>query len=762
MSGRSTRLLWLLMLLVAVTAALITTLVRQRGSGERALPDESPEYEKSAGRAALYVEAPETAEVFGQCELRVGLGEALGKAAATLPDTQIHDAYDADRDGRYIRVEATFARAGGTTVTVPGFAMRQRPGGRWRWRVRWSPRRPGKWRARVAAEVRCLAGDETLRAAVDLPGPIAAEAVAGIAGPLVCPGEGENPSYLRRLRPDGSSEALWVFGACRAWVVRSQDPNNDWYPYEWIDRRTELLAPMREGGLNLLNQWMAPWEFLIVHHDRAEHWRSPDGTFRREPVPEGREWSAYQCYDQGRAAAFDALVRLCEGSAAEPTVHLLLSPLPHQCMQLAQHPWGAQESGWSPENDAGKQTLERLNGLSAFRPSMKVWDFFRADPSAPLDDWRSQLFDHQANYFRYLVARWGCSRALGIWVIVDELDAVGDVVGEMSERRGWWAHPECDRWLADIFRLFRGDLRRSDSFAYPGDPYRHPLHAATTSFGGQAGRGGNIDWLGPKDARGEIVRPDLFGFHWYPRWPTGATWPMVWYYTVNGVASYATAPIGKAPRLISEFGAADRYRSDDEPSKLYPTLFHHAAWAAIFSGQAGTPMDWDDGKEFGELRWRKRKGIFGREEYPIDHVAEIKALRRFLTGLLPDGLHPCLEKGPGVTCAATGAARALALHAEGRDAAYGWVFAPGGEAEMTLTGIAPGHYRLTWYDPWTGRPVPDVEARHVSVAAGPVTLNAGPVLAVLRERSRTFPTETRLDKGKDAAFKLEPAPARAD
>jgi len=718
------------------------------------------------GEPTVNVDGPGTAQVFGSCELRLRLGGELGRVARTLPDTQVHDAYDADRDGRYMRVEATFTHeGGGTGITVPGFAMRETPGGEWRWRVRWSPRRAGKWRARVTVEARGPAGDEALRASGELAQPVDATAVAGITGPLVNPGAGDNPSYLRRLKPDGGSEALWLHGACRAWVVRSQDPNNDWYPHEWIDRRTELLAPMREGGFNLLNQWMAPWEFLIAHHDRAEHWRDPDGSFRRHELPKASEWSAYQCYDQGRAAAFDELVRICEGSATEPTVHMLLSPLPHQCVQLARHPWGAQESGWSPEDDAGKQKLQRLNGFSAFKSSMQVWEFFRADPSEALEDRRSQLFDHQANYFRYLIARWGHSRALGVWVIVDELDAVGDVVGRMASKRGWWAHPECDRWLADVFSLFRGQLRRSDGLAYMGDPYRHPLHAATTSFGGEAGRGGNIDWTGPRDAGGTVQPPDLFGFHWYPSWPTGASWSDAWTYTVRGIASYSEAPIGDAPRLISEFGAADRYQHDDDPSVLYPTLFHHAAWAAVFSGQAGTPMDWDDGKEFGELRWRSRPGLFSREKYPIDHVAQMKALTRFLAGLKPDGLLRCRENGSAVTCSATAGmagTEALALYAKDRNAVYGWVLALSGHVKITLSGLAAGQYALTWYDPWTGAPVPGLKTSSVTVAGGgggegggPVTLDAAAALGVLRGRAKSFPTETRLDRGKDVAFKLE-------
>jgi len=703
----------------------------------------------------LKVKCPAEANVFDRCELDIGFSSRL-RGFARLPDTQVHDAYDADRNGVYVRLTAEFRHRDGGTVAVPGFAMKEELGGPWRWRVRWSPRRAGEWQVTVRLEGRAALEAEPVSIAQRLQDPIIARTADWIEGPLVAPAGDQHPGYLRRLRPDGGSDSLWLFGACRAWVVELQDKHNDWHPHEWLNRESELLAPMRGGGFNLLNQWMAPWEFLLVHHDRAEHWKQPGGNWKRSPILDDADWTPYQCYDQGRADAFDDLVEQCEGGPRKETVRLLLSPLPHQCLQVREHPWGSQESGWSPENDAGRQLPSRLNGFSGFKKKMSVWEFFDADPSRPLDDKRSQLFDHQANFYRYVIARWGCSRAIGVWVLIDELDAVGDVVGVMSEKKGWWGHPQCGRWLADMIRMFRGKLKRSDGMTYGGDPFRHPVHVATTSFGGQAGRGGNIDWTGgPADAR-----PDVFGWHWYPGWAPGSTWSDVWERTIDGVASYSRAPIGPPPRLISEFGAPDRNKPDDEPSRIYPTLYHHAIWSAIFSGQAGTPMDWDDGKQFGELRWRKRKGIFDREHYPIDHVAQLRALRRFLKGLRPEDVVSCAARNARVRCVAGAPRRLHALHSiEQPDAVYGWLYSTGKAARFRIEGLQPGTYRLTWHDPWTGEPAG--EAQSVTVRHGAaITLSAGPALAKLRAAAKPFPAESRLAKGNDVAFKLTQSPPR--
>jgi hypothetical protein len=701
---------------------------------------------------ALALEYDKRGSVFELWEMSVSFAGKLDPFDL-IPDTQVHDAHDADRDGVFVRLSAEFTLNAEHRITVPGFAMKDDASGPCKWRVRWSPDRPGSWSVKVLLEWRASKAGEVTRLSRSLPEPIVAKAVDGIDGPLVAPVTGQATSYLRRMKPDGTTEATWLFGACRAWVVQSQDPNNDWHPHEWLDREKELLGPMREGGFNLLNQWMAPWEFLLVHHDRAEFWRRPDETWKRVPPPKAKAWSGHQCYDQGRAAAFDRLVKLCEGNAEKSTIHLLLAPLPHQCLQLKEHPWGAQESGWSPEDDAGKQSLERLNGFSGFKKDMAVWDFFEANPKAAPDDWRSRLFDHQANFFRYLFARWGYSRAVGVWVLVDELDAVGDEVGEMAEKRGWWAHPQCDRWLADVVRLFHGKLTRADGLRYQGDPYRHPVHAATTSFGGQAEEGGNVDWQGgPTDAR-----PDLFGWHWYPYWPWGASWSDVWTYTVDGVMRYSQARIGKHPRLISEFGAPDRNAPADAPSSLYPNLYHFAIWAAIFSGQAGTPMDWDDGKEFGELKWRDRKGIFDQEHYPVDHVAQLKALRRFLGGLSPDDVVSSLAPGAKVKCVGDPGVRVAALYRKAKTTPIvGWLFSSNGNGTFKMTGLRRGAYIVIWYDPWRGTPLPMDKPTFVSVGDDGVgAVDAGPLLKRLSDEAAPFPKENRFAEGSDIAFKIE-------
>ncbi len=603
--------------------------------------------------------------------------------------------------------------------------------------------------------------------AADLAHPIVARVDPALAGPLIAPSR-EAPRYLRRLAADGSSKALWLFGAARAWVVHhAKDAKlSGWSRHASLDRQRDLFAPMRAAGFNLLNQWMAPWEYLLVHHDRTEHWRQKDGTWRRHALPARAPWEAHRAFDQGRAKAFDALLRACESGPEDRPIYLLLSPLPHQTVQMRAHPWGAHESGWSPADDGGKQDASKLNGFSGFLPKMSAWQFFEASPRAPRAEWRSKLFDHQANFFRYLIARYGASRALGVWVLVDELDAVGDALGSRADRRGWWAHPANGRWLADVVRLFRGELVRADGLRYAGDPYRHPLHAATTASDGRLDDAGNLAWRGGPSG----ARPDLFGWHWYPQLaniPSDAAWRR----SLEGLVAYgrSEAPVGAA-RLVSEFGVPDRALPGDTPSLYYPTLYHHAAWASIFSGHAGTPIDWDDGKEFGELRWRTSKtaGVFSRARYPIDKTRSIMALRRFLGGIDPGVLVECPA---GLFVMPGGLVLPLCERSDRRAqglAARGWIFVPKRVKHPTLVlrGLPTGHHRLVFHDPWTGRPVAGLSPIKLWVAsrgkstmggvgAKSLKISLSRVLARLRAAAAKLASRDRIARGQDVAFRLQ-------
>ncbi len=703
-----------------------------------------------AEQAELAVEGPREAEVFAVAEYEIRFAGAL-RPFADLPDDQVNDAYDADRNGVFLRLGIDFTSSSSPPVTLrlPAFAMRDAAQGPWHWRVRFAPTRPGTWHGTLTLDGAALAAAPAVHRRQPLGFALEAGARADAEGPLIA-----GSPWLRELRPDGSSVARWQFGACRAWVVESDAAGDGWAPFEGIDRGRDLFPLLRANGYNLLSQWMAPWEFQLVHRDRAEYWRDARGSWSRRELVREAHWTPWACYDQGRAAAFDTLVRQCEGGPGKPTIRLLLAPLPHRCVEMAGSGDPGPTSNWRAPAEGGGQAPMKLCGFSAFKPEMDAWEFFAADPAAARDDWRSRLFDAEANYFRYLVARWSSSRALGVWVLMDEIDMTGDQLSLLARGNGWFAHAECGRWLDNLARMMQGSLARGDGLPYAGDPYAHPLHAATASIGSEFLPGANLEWRWPAVGGTGAEALQLIGWHWYPRLRSGMTYDDAWSYTVDGIAAFsARSLLDHQARLIGEFGAPDRSAPEDEPSTLYPTLYHMGAWAAIFSGQAGTVMDWDDGKEFGELRWREQPGAFDRGRYPVDNAAQLKAMHRILDHLDPDVLRP-LAPGLPLSVSAPAGGRVFALGSiSGPFQLHGWVLCPGRRGAISIRGLAAGRYRLAFDDPWLGTALASSGAVREVGADGELELPLEAVLGEMRPE-QPFPRQGRLDRGKDAVFHL--------
>jgi hypothetical protein len=703
-----------------------------------------------AEQAELSVDGPPETEVFAVSQYEIRFAGALSPFAE-LPDDQVNDAYDADRDGVFLRIGVEFSCSGSAplSLALPAFAMRDAAQGPWHWRVRFAPTRPGTWNGSLTLDGAATAGAPAVHRVVPLGFPINASVRADAEGPLVA-----GSPWLRELRADGSSVPRWQFGACRAWVVESDAAGDGFAPFEGLDRARDLFPLLRANGYNLLSQWMAPWEFQLVHRDRAEFWRDEHGSWSRRALPQEAHWRPWACYDQGRAAAFDTLVRQCEGGPHESTIRLLFAPLPHRCVEMAGSGEPGPTSNWRAPAEGGGQAPMKLCGFSAFKPEMDAWEFFAADPALPTGDWRSRLFDAEANYFRYLVARWSASRAIGVWVLMDEIDMTGDQLSLLARGNGWFSHPECELWLGSLVRMMKGALKRSDGLSYAGDPYAHPLHASTTSIGSEFQPGANLEWRWPEVGGAATDALQLVGWHWYPRLRSGMTYDDAWTYTVDGIAAFsARSRLDHQARLIGEFGVPDRQGPEDEPSTLYPTLYHMGAWAAIFSGQAGTVMDWDDGKEFGELRWRDQPGAFDHDRYPVDNAAQVKAMRRILAPLDPGRLRPLPLGQPLHVDAPVGGRVFVLATTSGPFALHGWVLCPARRGTMVINGLAPGTYRVAFDDPWLGSALAPASALREVGADGQLAIALEAVLGLMRPEL-PFPRQGRLDRGKDAVFHL--------
>ncbi|RMD74911.1 MAG: hypothetical protein D6820_15735 [Lentisphaerae bacterium] len=686
-------------------------------------------------------------------EYRIFLQNEL-KVIDSLPVIQRFDAYDCDRNDQFVRLDIGFRRAGEDEPEwVPAFLMRPAKKSRaWEWRVRWSGRKRGRYT--LSFRVTWKTG----------PGPVQRRE-GQLAYTLLVTGEDianwgflgcrfgpQSPCFVQSLAGKEKTVRLW--GLSRAWINYYGDPNSPWGKEEYIDRQSELLEPMRKAGFNMLNYWHAPWEMLLIHQDRAEHWfekgRGNDARIgiERVPLPSSEPWKSWMYYDQGRARAFDQFVTAIEADSQHP-VWLHLVPLPHLLFRHVSHPWHNGYSGWAPEENPA-QPKANMNGFHLY-PGMKVWAFFRADPLAPFNSEEAKLFDAQANYFRYLIARWSASRAIGIWVLLDELDGIGEELGSYRHKTGFWAHPEGLRWLTYVYRLFRGNLRRSDGLVYSGDPWGHPIEVGMSSAVANGELDDNFAWIPGNFGD----RPEILGWHWYPHIAPGSQrWEDIWLQTIRGIVRFAQA--GERTytlKLISEFGAIKRMLPTEKASPLYPSFFHFAAWAAIFSGLQGSPMEWNDGKEFGEFVFRLREGAFSPDRYPIDLGATLQPLINYTNPLRPD--HFCATAqtniGVGIRCSDDDDI-ALGLVRHDRKELHVWFYSsslrPG---SVTIYGLYPGRYQYCLYDPWTGKPI--YAPRHIRIH-GSIRFHPGTELIRRRSRLPRFPTATRLDQGYDLVIAL--------
>ncbi|NRA37641.1 MAG: hypothetical protein HRU15_05835 [Planctomycetes bacterium] len=664
-----------------------------------------------------------------------------------LPSQQLHDAYDADRNQQFIRILCIFHHQQ-TSLAIPAFAMKKTAHSPWTWHVRWTPTHSGQWTLDLQCDLQTSAMEEAVHYVekniqrIDVISNNTTETAKGF---LTYPGASANQRYFQITADHGQRQSEFLYGNCRAWMVTAnKEKKGTWQAEEWADRSLELLPTLREGGFNVLNTWFAPWEYQIIHCDQAEYWRNKDDSWQRHEINE--QWSAYQYYDQGRARSFDRLLQDCEGQKREDRIYLLLAPLPHVSFQQKAHPWGG-EGCWSPQDDPN-QRPEKCNGFSQAPGQKDFWDFFKADPAAELDDWRSQLFDHQANYFRYVMARWGSSPSIGLWEIFDEIDAIGNEVGLEHGKLGWWKQTQNKKWLENISLLFSGQLQRSDKANYAGDAYQHPLHCATTSHAGEYTATGNMRWTDLPDQRMSV------GWHWYP-FPNSPQITSYWLHCMKGISEFSMVWGNKRPHFISEFGNYDRLRPQQSAAIFYPSLYHFGIWTSTFSGQAISAMDWDDGKEYGELRWRTHdddSSAFSKKSYAIDHVSRMQALRKFTKNINWDsvqrmGDQTCLQKYHDVT-------KSISHILFTTQGAQAWSFILDDQFRCEISALQPGKYHLQFFDPWTGLTITEQQTIIIPDNKS-VIINGDAALAAIKKHRNTFNAKTqRLFRGFDLAWKL--------
>jgi Domain of unknown function (DUF5060) len=308
-----------------------------------------------------------------------------------------------------------------------------------------------------------------------------------------------------------------------------------------------------------------------------------------------------------------------------------------------------------------------------------------------------EAWKHVAKLHRYLVARWGYSRALFLWFVIDEA----------NRTEGWekGGRESCEHWCRRVHDWFKAN-----------DPYRRPTTGTIT--------GGLKDWWPGGYEIFDIAARELYETRDHPM-PAGSNLdlvndnPLKASY-LNYVKQTQALWNGFAkPVMFGECGA--RHAFFDHTLPGYSEMHHNALWAALVNGQCMTPFWWDHDPDF------------------VDVVADSSLLH--LSGFARDIPFAAATFKPVNLKLTRGDGWAM----QSDDLTFGWAVNPlngvSGET-ISVPGLADGDYDVRFYLPWGGEYLDPVPAS-----------SAGGALTVKIPESRPRDGKPRYF-GPDVAFKI--------
>lgn len=233
--------------------------------------------------------------------------------------------------------------------------------------------------------------------------------------------------------------------------------------------------------------------------------------------------SGYDQYSPSNMGVIDLVVR----EAEKKNIVLVFTIWDHPELRDKTHAWGP---GQWPANGFSK-----LGDINAFFTSDEAWAW-------------------QENLYRYIIARWGYSNAIGMWMTVSEINGTN-------------AYDQTNPWHEKVNAYFQNN-----------DPYHHPTTASMS---------GDVDW-----PEGHKVM-DVSQVHIYD-FSNGSV--KIDDTHASAVLAHWTELMwnqAEKPNWVGEYGVP----SDTD----YPEIFHNSNWAALASGAAMTPAEWNGGGSWGNM-----------------------------------------------------------------------------------------------------------------------------------------------------------------
>jgi len=419
----------------------------------------------------------------------------------------------------------------------------------------------------------------------------------------------------------GSSEKKYftvIPSAYHGWLQIS--PNNPNYlmhydgtsfygigAYYFTQIKKERLQSFAQHGGNIIGYWNS------IYDNEG----NGGGMYLLESLDSG-----LGKYDQRKAARLDEILGWCEAEE----IKLMLAINEHHMYCQDDDPW--------PNGEWHINPYKEIIDASGFYGDSAVWKF-------------------QKNKYRYIIARWGYSRSLGIWEIMNEIHGTTGYVHNKSEAQQW--------------------MRKVDSLFNTDDPYQRPT---TVSF----------SLSGTNDFDKENPYSDIDNIHYYE---TFGQYPQPYddnlrntIYNVNRIAKNLAA-LGNRPAIFGEAGEDDMWApiASDE----YTQTLHNALWTGLTSGLAATPFWWS----LAEI-----SNVFTGTE----RIEQFAHIAQFVKDM--DFANASFHKSQ-IT---VDSADAFMLMSE--ETSIGWMrsFKSSGisNSNVTIQNLSTGTYKLEWFDTWNG------------------------------------------------------------
>ncbi|HCU21254.1 MAG TPA: hypothetical protein DF818_18630 [Bacteroidales bacterium] len=377
-------------------------------------------------------------------------------------------------------------------------------------------------------------------------------------------------------------------------------------------------------------------------------------------------------YDQNIAGRLDELLQMLE----ERDMMLSLNLWFHS--YLSETVWGGGNVRWY---------------VNPYKQITEAKDFYRSD----------EAWKYQEKLYRYFIARYGYSRSLALWFIIDEVNGTdGWVKGDSLKAAEW--------------------IGKVHNYLKANDPWNRPTTGTRS--------GGIKEFWHEGYQITDIAAREIYEAQGFPINRTSTIDSADVNPLIHSYRNYATENqklwhgYGK-PVINGETGYAHTFYEPSMPG--YLAQYHNALWVTLATGSAMMPFWWAHSRFINDLTVN----------------SQLTSLRRF-TDRIPFA-HLTDIKPANIKCVKGGDVYGMQTN----ELVFGWVVNSDGDVaheKITVSSLKNGKYKLATYHTWRGMVIEQTE---VTVTDGTITFGP-PYMRITGSQARYI--------GQDMAFILEYIP----